>query len=406
MKQLWIVASYEFMTNVKKRSFLFALFGLPAMMIVIFAVVAFVTVAAINSGEVREDAIGYVDTTGILADARNVPDGWQAYASEKDVTQAYEDKTIDGWFVTDARFMTSGNITLSTRGSISKDLSDAIETFITDNIVARTDSTLPAERLENPVTLNIVLTNTGRELTETGLLVLLLIPVIFMIVFMMGLQISSSFLMSGVVEEKSNRVIEMLITSVTPYQLLGGKLIGLGALALIQLAVWLGFSIIAYLLTQNTEAVQGFVLPWDVIALAVVYFVLTYFFYGSLLAGIGVLVESEQESRQYASMVSLALVVPIFAINTFLTDPAGPIPTLLSYIPFTAGLAICIRAVFGAVTAAEVAISVTIMVISTLFIVWASAKVFRWALLLYGKKFSPRDIWRVIRGHPEMGSLV
>lgn len=405
MNRLWIVASYEFWTNIRKRSFLFALFGLPLMMMLIFGVVAFVTATAINSGEVRENAIGYVDTSGILADEQDVPEGWQRYATLEVAQQAYTDGTIDAYFVTDARFLQTGNLTLSTRGTISEDVRDTLETFITEAIVASTDSALPTTLLENPAEMTIVLTNTGRILTPSGFLVLLFIPIIFMVVFMMGLQISSSFLMSGVVEEKSNRVIELLITSVSPYQLLGGKLIGLGILALIQLGVWLGVGVIAYLLTQNTEALRDFVMPWDVIGMAVVYFVLTYFFYGSLLAGIGALVDSEQESRQYAGIISLALIVPIFALSAFLSDPSGTVPTVLSYIPFTSGLSMCIRAVFGAVTASEILLSMTIMVVSTLFVVWASAKVFKWALLLYGKKFSPRDIWRVVRGRTEMGGV-
>ncbi len=405
MSRFWIVASYEFFTNVKKRSFLFTLFGLPIFMGVIFAVVTFVTVAAIGSGEVREDAIGYVDEVGTLSEAQGLPEGWQAYPTVEMAADAVTAGTIDAYFVYNDAFQRGANLDLYSKGTISEGVKDNVEAFIVTNVALKTDSDIPAARLEDPVTMNIFLTSTGRALSQAGFLVLLFIPIIFMVIFMMGMQVGSSFLMSGIVEEKSNRVIELLITTVRPTELLGGKIIGLGALALLQLVVWLSISVIIFLLTRNTDALRGFVMPWDVIAMACVYFVLTYFFYGALLAGVGALVDGEQESRQYAGIVSLALVIPIFFLSAFLQDSNSTIPVILSYVPFTSGLAMCIRAAFGAVGIGEILLSMGIMLVSTIFVVWVSAKVFKWALLMYGKKASPRELWRVIRGNPEMGGV-
>ncbi|MFQ3645946.1 MAG: ABC transporter permease [Anaerolineae bacterium] len=397
MNRVWVVASYEFMSNIRKPSFLFALFGLPLLMGGLFAIIALVSVIAATSGEVREDAIGYVDSANLTANVPSVPEGWQAFESEEAARAAVDAGTIDGYFLLDQRFLRTGQLAFYVRGSTSVDLDDMVEAFIVSALVSNTQSELPAERLEEPVRLNLFLLNTQRFLTPVSMAVLLFVPVIFMVVFMMGMQFSSSFLMSGIVEEKTNRVIELLLTTLTPGQLLSGKILGLGALALLQLLVWIVIGVVAYLLTQNLEALEGFSLPIDVVVIALVYFILTYFFYGSLLAGIGAVVDSEEESRQYAGIISLALVIPLFFLVTFLADPSGPIPTVLSYVPFTAAMSVTIRVVFGAITPIEVLASMGILFASTLLVIWASARIFRFGILMTGKRVTLREVAQVLR---------
>jgi ABC-2 type transport system permease protein len=397
MNRVWIVASYEFMSNLRKPSFLFALFGLPLLMGGLFAIVALVSVLAVSSGEVREDAIGYVNSVGLAINAPSVPEGWQAFDSEEAARAAFDAGSIDGYFLLNQRFMRTGQLPFYVRGSTSADLDDRVEAFIMAALAGSAQSELPAERLEQPVRLNLFLLNTQRFLTPISLAVLLFVPVLFMIVFMMGMQFSSSFLMSGIVEEKTNRVIELLLTTLTPGQLLSGKILGLGALALLQLLVWVLIGLVAYLLTQNLEAMEGFSLPLDVAVAALVYFILTYFFYGSLLAGVGAIVDSEEESRQYAGILSFGLVIPLFFLATFLADPSGPIPSLLSYIPFTAAMAASIRMIFGAITPSELLASMGILLVSTLFVIWASARVFRLGILMTGKRVTLREVVQVLR---------
>src|SRR5690606_27407420 len=137
-------------------------------------------------------------------------------------------------------------------------------------------------------------------------------PVIFAMVLLMALQLSSTFLMSGVVEEKSNHIMEILITSITPYQLLAGKLLGLGALGLLQILIWIVVGLVGVSLGGNIAFFSGITLPIDFIVTVIVYFLLTYFLYSSLLAGIGAVMGSEQESRTIAGAVSLLIAIPFF----------------------------------------------------------------------------------------------
>jgi ABC-2 type transport system permease protein len=401
---MWTVASHEFWSNVKKRSFLLSLFGFPLMMIAIIVIVGLVTNAALNSGEVRPDAIGYVDTVA-LADPNKLPEGWQRYDTTALADEAINAGEIDAYLVLDRPFMRTGTLKIVANGTLPEDAQDAIEEFVLGSLATRTNSTLPETLLERPASMDVLLLNTGRTIDEATIFVLLMVPLVFMVLFMMGLQIGSAYLMGSVVEEKTNRIMEVLITSVTPYQLLAGKVLGLGAVALFQLVVWVAVGIVLYVVSNSAIIQTELYLPWDMIGLAIVYFIFTYFLYGGLLAGVGVIVDSEQESRQYAGIISFLVVIPMFAISAFFDDANGTVPVILSYFPFTSGMAMIMRAVLGTVTVGEIILSLGILVGTTIIISWGVAKVFRWGILMYGKKASARELWRVLRGNPEIGGV-
>jgi len=209
--------------------------------------------------------------------------------------------------------------------------------------------------------------------------------------------------MSGIVEEKSNHIMEILITSIRPMELLTGKLLGLGALGLVQLIVWVVFGRLALLFASDLEFLAAVTLPLDLIVLSVVYFLLTYFLLAGMLAGIGAVVGSEQESRQVAGVLWLLIVIPFFFFAQFLSNPDAPVLVGLMLFPFTGGMTYLLRTPFTSVPPLEVAASLTILLLTTLLVIWGSAKVFRWALLLYGQKPNLRTLWRVLRGNPDMG---
>src|SRR5262249_32410961 len=140
--------------------------------------------------------------------------------------------------------------------------------------------------------------------------------------------------------EKTNRIMEILITSVTPMQMLLGKIIGLGALGLTQLTVWVVAGGLLIRFGQAAPALNGITFPTDLLLVFGVYFILSYFLLASLLAGLGAIAGSEQESRQYSGVISVLFVIPVALIVVFINDPNGTVPTILSFIPFTAPMSI------------------------------------------------------------------
>jgi ABC-2 type transport system permease protein len=118
------------------------------------------------------------------------------------------------------------------------------------------------------------------------------------------------------------------------------------------------------------------------------------------MAGIGAVVDSEQESRQLAFFVTFPLFVPYFFLVQFLIQPNETIPVVLSLFPFTAPMSMMMRLGVTTVPAWQLALSVVLLLLTTVLFTWASVKVFRWGLLLYGKKFRLREVWAVLRGNP------
>lgn len=406
MEKILLVARYEFMFNAKRREFLYTAIGMPLFMVALFGIIFWVATTTVGVGELTGERVGYVDQLGILSDADALPEHYIAYTDSASARADLDEGALDAFFIVPPTYMLLGQLGFYSYGTPPQALLDEIEEVLQTQMIAGFDTVLDVEFLRDPVRMEVYLENSQRILSREAVLGVIITPAVFAFVFVLTLQLTSTFLMSGIVEEKTNRVIEVLITSINPSELLAGKLLGLGALGLLQMGIWVVMAVIAFALFGDTEVLGGFFVPTDLVVLGAVYFVLMYFLIGSLLAGIGAVSDSDQESRQIAGIVSLVIVLPFFFFATYLQDPDSTIPTLLTFIPFTSGLSVVMRASYGTIPPTELAISLGLLVLTTVFIVWASGRIFRWALLLYGKKPSVMMLWRVLSGRVDMGTMV
>lgn len=402
MNKLLIVAKHELLTNIRRRSFLFGLFGGPIFTIVLMAVI-FAVMSESETNTERIGTVGYVDYAQVLTEERSRPETFLVYADEDSAQQALDAGEIGAYFVLPEDYMTTSNVQAYSQGGMPSALRDQIRTYLRANLLGEASPAL-IERLNDPFSLAIHTTNNGRTVGENGAVFMFLTPIIFITIFMIASQTTSGYLMSGIVEEKTNRIMEILITTISPFQLLMGKIIGLCVLGLIQLGVWLVLAFVIGVLSNNIEALQGISLPPDIFVLSIVYFLLSYFLYGSIMAGLGAMIGSEQESRQYAGLFSIVNVIPFFFIVQLLTDPNGTLAVALSLIPFTAPATVLFRVAFTAVPAWQIALSLVILVITTILVTYISARVFRWSLLLYGKRPSIRQIMSALRPRSGMAT--
>lgn len=407
MNKTLLVAKYEYLSNLKRPAFLFAAFGTPLFFVVIMAVVTL----ASGGNEVdltTYGTIGYVDQADVLTAGQPHPDYptlFQPFESIETARAALDSEAIIAYIELPEAYLNSGRINLYTyESSVPENLSVAIERLLLTNFTSGVELPFTLDRLQEGIEMRVQTVDDGRTSTQGGLFVTLFLPVIFAFLLITASLTNSGFLMSGLVQERTNRVIEILVTSVTPLQLLSGKILGLGLLGLTQVVILLGTTYLGLALgqSQNLEFLQGVNLPPALIALALVYFLVTFFLMAALLAGIGAVSASEQESRQISGFLTIPFMIPYLFFITFITDPNGPVPTILSMIPFTAPMSILIRVGITDVPAWQIALSLIILVLSTLLSMWAGAKLFRWGLLLYGKKFDLREIARVIFGRARM----
>jgi ABC-2 type transport system permease protein len=407
MNKMLTVARREYLYNLRRKSFLFAVFGVPIFTFVVWFIV-FAVIADDEENLEQVGQVGYADQSGVLADAvypEAHPDLFVPYETEDETRAALDAGEIGAYFVLPEDYLETGEVEMVSFGSIPEALEDAIETFLLTNLSRELSADVPLERIQDPVDLTIQVADSGRTLTEANLPALIFIPLIFAFVFLMASNVTSGFLMNGIVEEKANRIMEILVTSVTPTQMFLGKILGLGALGLTQVVIW---GVAGLLLIQAGQAIpflSGVTFPTDMMILFVVYFILSYFLLASLMAGLGAVAGSEEESRQYSGILSLVFVIPFFFLTTLISEPNGPVAIALTLIPFTAPMTTLLRYGLSTVPTWQLIASLIILLVTALLVVWLSSRIFRWALLLYGKRVGPRELWRVIRQSPQTATV-
>jgi ABC-2 type transport system permease protein len=213
---------------------------------------------------------------------------------------------------------------------------------------------------------------------------------------------SSTYLLRSVAAEKENRIMEILVSSVRPEHLLAGKILGLGALGLTQ--VFVG---VAALLVLSLVGVQLFDFPatWfttildapGVLALALVYYLLGFLVYAVLMGGVGALGSSLQESQQVAGIFTFFAILPVMFAGILVASPNALLARVLSYIPLTAPTAMLLRLPLTEVPLIDIGISIGVLVLIIPVALWASTKLFRAGMLLYGQRPGLQQIVHILR---------
>ncbi|GAB4455498.1 MAG: ABC transporter permease [Anaerolineae bacterium] len=396
MRKIWLIAKREYLYNFKKKSFLFSAFGVPILIIGLW-IVSFTLAEQSTSSMGGVETIGYVDLADVIAPEAAIPEGFVAYDTAEAAEAAYLDGAVDVYFVITENYWNDGLVQTYSPYALPEGVEDEIGAFLRTNVLTHVNSDY-VERLSDPMRLDLRMAGNLLAISEDSAFLLFLMPLAFAMVFMFATTITSQFLMQSVTEEKENRVMEILVTSSTPEQMLAGKVLGLGGLGLTQILVYgVALAVIVMVSDPMSPVAQLLRLPPLLLLLVLVYFVLGYLFFGAIMAGIGASVTAEQEGRQVAGLFTFIIVIPLVLSFIFFQDPNGPLPVLLSLIPFTAPVAMLFRLPLAAIPTWQFVLSLAILVVSTAFAVWVSARVFRLGMLMYGKRLRLRDILGVLR---------
>jgi len=238
------------------------------------------------------------------------------------------------------------------------------------------------------------------DFTASAVLAYLMLFMIYMSLLLYGNMVAS-----GVAEEKSSRIMEVMIAKVKPTELMAGKILGIGALALLQFAIWVGAAL-------GTGAVRragwfGPALDWEIplgriepalLAWFVVFFVLGFFFYASIFAAGGAVVSRVEEVNQVVTVVTMVIVVGFLAAFMSFTNPNGRLAVITSLLPFTSPMVMFARLALGNPPAVQTALSVLLLLAANIAGAWFSGRVYRIGVLLYGKRPTMREIVRYMRG--------
>ncbi len=225
-------------------------------------------------------------------------------------------------------------------------------------------------------------------------------------VLMLVIMLYAVGVMRSVVQEKTSRVMELMVATIKPRALMTGKIIGVGGAGLIQIMVWLAMGAVTL---ANRDTILGWFgkaggggaalppLSVGVIAVVLSFFVLGYFFYASMFAAVGAMVSSEQDTQQVQMPITLLLLIGFACVSMVSSDPRGTGSQIVTMLPFWSALLMPMRYLLGAATVPEVLISLAILLVSTALIARAAAKIYRVGVLMYGKRPGLGELLRWLR---------
>ncbi len=401
ISKILLIARREFFHNVRRPSFLFAVFGTP--LIVAISLILSIGLSSDEKNLSEFTPVGIVDASDahVLAARLNPQDSPVPFVYLDDraaADQGMEDGSIKSFIEVTPQYMQTGRINLYTRSNAPEPLYDAINSLMLEHLTAGVNNQAALNLVREEPEFDVTVLEGNRTFGPDSIFFVAFLPIIFGFFLVMSSVTTSSFLMSGLVEEKTNRIMEILVTSVRPMELLIGKLIGMCVLGLLQVVTLLAAAYIGISIANQQNILSGFSLPPDLAVLALVYYFLSYVLLAAISICIGAIVGSEQESRQLSAIMILPVMIPYLAFFTFLLDPNGTLPVALSLIPITAPMAVLMRVGLTNVPLWQILVSIAGLIVVNGFVLWLSARMFRWGVLNTNKMPNLRRIIQIIRG--------
>jgi ABC-2 type transport system permease protein len=452
MKKIWLIIQREYLTRVKKRSFIVMTILGPLLMAGIVIVPVWL---ATNSNEMKKVAV--IDQTGIFFEKFKNSDNIQFHYMVSDVASAKSNFRQSGDYAllvipktevalpTSAILYSNGQVNLNVKSYIERVMTKQIEDL---KLQARLNDM--QQGTKTPVNVDDILRsikatidvstikideegNESKSYTEVSMVVGIFAGIlIYMFIFMFGSQV-----MRGVIEEKTSRIVEVIISSVKPFQLMMGKVIGVAMVGLTQFLLWviLTFIIITAVVTpmtsgkvnqsamteqitkqaktmapaagtikqeQSQEGVNEVLEAINTVNFPVMigsflfFFLFGYLMYAALFAAIGGAVDSEADTQQFMLPMTAPLILAMVLAQFIIQEPTGPVAFWFSIIPLTSPVVMMVRIPFG-VPYWQIALSMALLIIGFIAATWMAAKIYRTGILMYGKKVSYRELWKWLR---------
>ncbi len=375
------------------------------MLIVTFLVPrAIDTLSGDDDGIDSGDLIGYVDNTGITESLGEIS-GVRRIGNLADGTQLLGNEEIKALFVIPADYIESGRVDWYRKSSGLASEDSTGDGFFNFLRAAVADESLEPElvvRILDPANYVLFTVDDEGRPESSGTLqdeiAKAAPPFIFAMLLLISIVVGTAALLQSVTEEKENRMVEMLITSTSPLSIMLGKIIGLGAAGLLQIAVWITAVVIAVpQISDQFAGLSALSLKPELILLLIAFYFAGYFVFAALMASIGAASTTVREASQISAIVIIPAVIPIYASALIIPNPDGGLTRAMTYFPLTSPAASMMRIAGGTHMMYEVIIGLLVTAVSGLFLMWLSARVFRSGLLLYDQRMGVRNVWAALK---------
>ena len=436
-RQIATVAEFEFMSIVRTKGYLLSTLGLPALMVLYAIFAGWLGTVLERQIEGGAQVFGVIDHAGILDLSESLrgtlvdlPEplrgaleasgaaaealGPISYFTDT-VFRGFEDldrakaallaEEITGFAVIPADFVATGAIDTYLADGFSlpsRTASENLAKMIGEQFLAQAPEGLRA-RIRDPISnaRAWVVDETGavRPDDVAARILRFGVPGAFILVFLISLLTTTGYLVQGTATEKENRVVEVLLSSAAPDEILAGKLLGLGAAGLLQVLVWFSMVLFGAVIAAGVALAAGIALPIKALVVGTVFFIAAYFFYGAIMLAFASFGNTQLEVQKLGSFWTLLAALPILFFPALLNAPHGTLARVLSWIPFTSSLTVLGRLALDPDGMAwwDLALALTILVISTWLALKMGARLFRIGLLAMGSRPKLREIWRQAR---------
>jgi ABC-2 type transport system permease protein len=395
MSKFLRVALYEYKRHVLQKRFIFAVLSVPVMIGLMVIMVLFLVYL-----ETDTTAVGYVDASGLLANPVPGPEPEEpdrpiqmlAFSNQVEAEAALKDEEIQAYFILPEDYLQSGEAKLVYVEQPNDPVYDQFYAFLSANLLK---DQLPAvrERVLGGNEIIVRAPQADRQASEKDWFNMF-IPIFGGIVFFMAISTTSGYLLQAVVEEKENRTMEVMVTSVSPGQFMTGKVTGDIAIGLTQLIAWGVFIWLGVMIARvRWDWLENVQLPAELILLAVVMMAPAFVMIAALMAAVGATVTEAREGQQVVGIFTMLMWVPYFMMPTLMEYPNSPLSVALSLFPLTAPLAMLMRAGFTVIPAWQIALSVGLLVASAAGAIWLAGRAFRLGMLRYGKRLRWKEVF-------------
>jgi len=405
MNKTFVILKHEFLQTIKRKAFIIMSLAFP--LLALLGIGGYQIFQGVEAPPADTISFGYVDEVGIF-DGFTEPPGeppvsLTPFATSEEAVDALLDEQVSEFFIIPEDYLTTG---LINRFTLERELetpgqsASIVRSFLLSNLLEGQASDAVIERVQAlAFFFSITLDETGQVAEDQGSVGALLVPLLFGILLLLSIFTSSGFLLQGLSEEKENRIMEILLSSVSTRQLITGKVLGLGAAGLAQMFFWLLSArlIIEVMPAGISDALGGIEVSAGLLALSLLYFILGYLLFAILMAGIGAIGATARESQQLSTVFILPTVLSLEAAIFLIEDPGNIIAQVLTYIPLTSPIMVIMRLGQGEIALWEILISLVLLVAAIAGSLWLVTKVFRSFLLMYGKTPRFREIVRRLR---------
>ncbi len=399
-RKVLAVATFEYRTNFRRWGYRLATFGLPLLAALVLLGLHWISQRATHTELLTVDItkpLGVLDQAHFLPDT--LPQGFQRVASLEDGKKALNAGQLLAVVVIPQHYPhTQAPLDVYTNTSMIT-IAPTIDERLTFLLAyARTAGRLSEQELEalfTPPKTRYISLSAGSQGTPQSTNTFFS-AYLFSMLYFISLFTVTGYLLQSVAGEKESRIVEVLLSSLSTSELLAGKLLGLGALGIMQITVWGLSSLVLFnRLAQTPEMHLSFTPQF--LAIALVVLLGSFLLFGMLMAGLGALGNNLRESQQYSAFFSILAVSPLMVNTLFFLNPNGLVPRALSYFPWTAPVALLLRLSITPLPWWDIALSLGSIAVGTAFSAWAGLRLFRVGILMFGKRPSWKEVLHILR---------